>query len=59
MLRTIFGTWLTPSKFKYNGDIIPVYAYRFDIDKLGNSFPFDCYIMLEGNMVKQYIKSGS
>lgn len=56
MMQTIFGTWLRPTKFKKeDGEMITIYAYRKDLERLMSLFPFDCFIQLEGNEVKNYL----
>lgn len=51
---TLFGTWVKPSIFiTEEKKQITVYTYREEIKKL--SFPIDCFIQLDGNVVKNYI----
>lgn len=56
-MRTLLGTWAFPSVFIIeNGERISVYAYRSDLKEVQDLFPFDCFLQLEGNTVKNYVK---
>lgn len=56
MLQTFLGNWESPNVFvKEDGERITVYLFRRDLDELKKLFPFDCFIQLKGNEVKNYM----
>ena len=53
---TLFGKWLKPSLFITNeGTKMRIYAYQIVIEKI--EFPIDCFIQLDGNVVKNYVEA--
>lgn len=57
MITTKFGTWINPTTFLDEGETqMRVYTYREVIKEIREFFPFDCFIQLEGNVVKNYVK---
>lgn len=57
MMQTFLGTWESPTKFiKENGERITIYAFGLDLSRIKDLFPFDCFIQLEGNIVKNYLE---
>lgn len=52
---TLLGTWLKPSVFiTITGEQLDVYSYKKVIEKI--SFPIDCFIQLDGNIIKSFIE---
>lgn len=52
---TLFGKWLKPSLFLTNeGKEMRIYSYGIVIEKI--EFPIDCFIQLDGNIVKNYVR---
>jgi hypothetical protein len=53
-MYTLFGTWIKPSVFiKEDGETIRVYSYGKIIESI--TFPCKCFIMLEGNVIKNIL----
>ncbi len=54
-MQTLFGTWTKPSLFITEDDIeMRVYSYSIITESI--TFPLICFIQLEGNVIKNYIK---
>ena len=59
MITAKFGTWVNPTTFYEEGKSqmrITVYSYQELIKSIKNLFPFDCFIQLEGNVIKNYVE---
>lgn len=55
IMVTLFGKWLKPSLFLTNeGKEMRIYSYGIVIEKI--EFPIDCFIQLDGNIVKNYVR---
>lgn len=53
---TLHGTWWNNTKFTTDdGRQLFILAYQYDIDRIKDLFPFDCYVQLKGNSVKNYV----
>lgn len=52
---TLFGKWIKPSLFITDEGIeMKVYSYKYVIERI--KFPVDCFIQLDGNIVKNYVE---
>ena len=57
MITTKLGKWINPTTFLDEGKTkMTVYTYREVIKEIREFFPFDCFIQLEGHVVKNYVK---
>ena len=55
-IKTYKGIWFYPTVFITEDNTkLTVYAYSIDMKELKQLMPFECYIQLEGNQVRNYV----
>ena len=56
-LKTYRGVWEKGGKFtKENGEVIKIAPYTPMLREFYDQLPIECYILLEGNAVKEVVK---
>jgi hypothetical protein len=56
MMTTLLGVWHSATVFIVNGERITVYTYQSLRRRVSDLFPFECFVSLEGNVIREYVK---